>query len=108
MRIRCLAFSSNRLPQSKLIGVSAMGALVSLRMNIQQNFAISIPLVAVTPPPPAPKERWSGDDIMEHLGAVRFRALVGEAKEMASAICEPYSLLTPVHLLINIGKPLSV
>ena len=43
---------------------------------------------------------------MEHLGAVRFRALqvVGEAKEMASAICEHYFLLTPVHSLINIGN----
>ena len=87
MRTRCLGFSSDCLPQSKLIGISAMGTRFAAYEYSTSDGHINPPRSC-----DAPKERWS-DDIMEHLGAARFWALVSEAKEMASAICEHYFLL---------------
>jgi hypothetical protein len=92
MRTMCLGFSSDRLPQSKLIGISAMGTRFAAYEYTTSDHRIDPPRGGDGPPP---KERWS-DDIMEDLGEAKFRALVNEAKEMASAIggvCEHYFLL---------------
>ena len=98
MRTFFLDFSEDRLPQSKLIGISAMGTRFAVYEYTTNDRRLAPPRIMHHHPDPvtdtAPKERWS-DDIMEYSGEAKFRALVNEVKEMASAIsevCEYYFL----------------
>ena len=91
-------FSSDRLPQSKLIGISAMGTRFAVYEYSTNDNRLDPPRITYHPDTAtdtAPKERW-GDDIMEDSGEAKFKALVNEAKEMASSfggVCEYYFLL---------------
>jgi len=89
MRTFFLDFSDDRLPQSKLIGISAMGTRFAVYEYTTNDHRLTPRRIIHHPPGPvtdtAPKGRWS-DDIMEDSGEAKFRALVNEAKEMASAI----------------------
>jgi len=97
MRAIFLDFSDDHLPQSKLIGLSAMGTRFAVYEYITNDRRLAPPRIIHHPDivtDTAPKERWS-DDIMEYSGEAKFRALVNEVKEMASAIsevCEYYFL----------------
>ena len=77
MHAICLIFSYDRLPQSKLTGISAMGTRFAAYEYTPNDHRSS----GHGPPP---EERWS-DDVMEDSGEAKLRALVNEAKEMASA-----------------------
>ena len=99
MRVLFLDFSSDRLPQSKLIGISAMGTRFAVYEYSTNDHRLDPPRAICYHPnilaDTAPKERWS-DDIMEDSGEAKFKALVNEVKEMASTIggvCEYYFLL---------------
>jgi len=91
MRTFFLDFSSDHLPQSKLIGISAMGTRFCVYEYTTNNHRLDPPRIirhrADTATDTGPKERWS-DDIMEDSGEAKFKALVNEVKEMASAIGE--------------------
>jgi hypothetical protein len=106
MRTIFLDFSSNHLPQPKLIGISAMGTHFAVYEYTPNDHRIDPPRLIINPSiiaDTARKERWS-DDIMEDSGEAKLKALVNEVKEMASAIdkdCEYSFFVTPVHLLIN-------
>jgi len=98
MRTFFLDFSADRLPQSKLIGISAMGTRFAVYEYTTNDRRLTPRRIIYRPSGPiidtAPKGRWS-DDIMEDSGEAKFRALVNEVKEMASAIggvCEHYFL----------------
>ena len=99
MRTIFYDFSSNHLPQPKLIGISAMGTHFAVYEYTPNDHRVDPSIIADT----APKERWS-DDIMKDSGEAKLKALVNEVKEMASAIdkdCEYSFFVTPVHLLID-------
>ena len=81
MRTIFLDFSCDHLPQSKLIGISAIGTHFAVYEYTPHDRRIHPSIIADT----APKERWS-DDIMEDSGEAKLKALVNEVKEMASAI----------------------
>ncbi len=108
MRAIFLDFSSEPLPQSKLIGISAMGTRFSVYEYTTNDHHLNPPRIIHHPDivtDTAPKERWS-DDIMEHFGEAKFKALVNEAKEMASThrlltrfVSTTFSV-TPILLLI--------
>jgi hypothetical protein len=99
MRRIFLDFSLEPLP-SKLIGISAMGTRYAVYEYTTNDHHLNPPRIIHHPhivTDTAPKERWS-DDIMEDSGEAKFRALVNEAKEMASAfgeVCEYFFLCHP-------------
>jgi len=88
MRERFLDFSSGSLPQTKFIGISAMGTRFAVYEYTPQDRNL---VPSCTMPHPdivtdtAPKERWSYD-IMEAAGEAIFRAIVAEIKTMLLAI----------------------
>jgi hypothetical protein len=91
-----LGFSSDRLPQSKLIGISVMGTRFAMYEYTTNDRRIDPPRFTRSDilTDTAPKERWS-DDIMEDSGEAKLKTLVNEVKEMALAIggaCEHYFL----------------
>jgi hypothetical protein len=100
MRTIFLDFSSDPLPQAKLIGISAMGTHFAVYEYTTDDRHLNPPRINHHPgiiPDTAPKERW-GYDLMEDSGEAKFKALVNEAKEMASAfgdVCEYYNLYYP-------------
>jgi len=91
MRTIFLDFSFDHLPQSKLIGISAMGTRFAVYEYTIKSHRLDPPRIirhrGDTTTNTAPKKRWS-DDIMEDSGEAKLKALVNEAKEMASAIGE--------------------
>ena len=98
MRAIFLDFASDRLPQSKLIGISAMGTRFAVYEYITNSRRLTPPRIIRSHHDPlidtAPEERWN-DDIMEDSGEAKFKVLVDEVKEMALAIsevCEYYFL----------------
>ena len=97
MRAIFVDFSDDHLPQSKLIGLSAMGTRFAVYEYTTKNRRLHPPRILDHPDivtDTAPKGRWS-DDIMEDSGEANFKALVNAVKEMASAIggvCECYFL----------------
>jgi hypothetical protein len=102
-----LGFSDDRLPQSKLIGISVMGTHFAVYEYTTNNRRIDPPHIARSDmilTDTAPKERWS-DDIMEDSGEAKLKALVNEVKEMAlviDGVCEStIFFFTPVRLLIH-------
>ena len=107
MRTIFLDFSAERLP-SKFIGISAMGTRFAVYeftpndrrlkppriMDRRLEFPRIIDHRSYTLTDTAPKERWT-DDIIEDSGEAKFKALVNEAKQVASAlgVCEHNFLL---------------
>jgi len=98
MRERFLDFCSGSLPQSKLIGISAMGTRFAVYEYTPQDRHL-VPSCIMPHPDivtdTAPKERWNYD-IMEAAGEAKFRAIVAEIKTMLLSInrkCEYYSVL---------------
>ena len=89
MRTFFLAFSDDPLLQSKLIGISAMGTRLAVYEYTPNDRSLAPPRIIRPDHCPfidtAPEKRWS-NDIMEDSGEAKLRALVNEAKEMASAI----------------------
>ena len=100
MRTIFFDFSSDPLPPSKLIGISAMGTRFAVYEYTTNDHHLDPPRIIDHPDivtDTAPKERWR-DDIMEDSGEAKFKALVNEAKEMASTfgdVCEYYFLRYP-------------
>ena len=105
-----LDFSAAKRLPSKLIGISAMGTRFAVYEFTPNDRRLEPPRIMdrrLESPPhiighrsyifndTAPKERWT-DDIMEVSGEAKLKALVNEAKQMASAIggvCEYHFLL---------------